>query len=310
MKHLGNNTTVLRICLVLSIAVFCSCGVKSEKASLRTSLPQGAVDIAAVPVGLTATPGSGQVTLTWTASTGATTYNLYVSTAGAPTAASTLISDVSPGYVHNGLTNGTTYFYAVTAVNAGGMSALSNPVSATPVDIPASPTDLTAVVSSGQVTLTWSLSPGASAYNLYVSTDGAPTLASTKLANAASGYVHDGLTNDVTYYYAVTAINDGGESALSVPVSATPVATPTAPTNLAAVAGADQFTLTWDPVPGAASYNLYFGTAGSQVTKVNGVSSGYTRDGLTSGTTYYVSVSAVNASGEATSQSLAVSTIQ
>jgi len=85
------------------------------------------------PTGLTATPGNGQVSLTWTASSGATSYNAYRgTTAGAerPTAIATGITTNS--YIDSGLTNGMQYFYKVAAVNTGGTSPLSNEASATP----------------------------------------------------------------------------------------------------------------------------------------------------------------------------------
>ncbi|CAI6086722.1 fibronectin type III domain-containing protein [Cohnella sp. JJ-181] len=86
-----------------------------------------------VPAGLTATPNSASVTLNWTAVTGATSYNIKRSiTAGGPyTTVATAITSTT--YTNIGLTNGTKYYYVVTAVNTGGESGNSNEVSATPV---------------------------------------------------------------------------------------------------------------------------------------------------------------------------------
>jgi hypothetical protein len=85
------------------------------------------------PANLTATAGDSQVTLTWTAVTGATGYNVKRSTAaGGPYM--TIASNVSgTSYVDATVTNGTTYYYVVTTVNADGESANSNEASATPV---------------------------------------------------------------------------------------------------------------------------------------------------------------------------------
>jgi hypothetical protein len=85
------------------------------------------------PTDLTATPGDAQVALNWGAVTDATSYNVYrATTSGGPY--TQIMSGVTgTTYTDTGLTNGTTYFYVVTAVNAAGVeSAYSNEASATP----------------------------------------------------------------------------------------------------------------------------------------------------------------------------------
>jgi len=91
----------------------------------------------AAPTGVAATAGHAQVTITWPSVTGATSYNLYWSTTNGVTIANgTKIAGVTSPYNHTSLTNGTTYYYVVTAVNASGESAPSSQVSATPVPVP------------------------------------------------------------------------------------------------------------------------------------------------------------------------------
>lgn len=87
----------------------------------------------AAPTGVTATPGDAQVQVSWTAVTGATSYTVkYATTSTGPyEVAATDIGLVS--FTHTGLTNGTTYYYVVSAANAGGTSPDSSQVSATPV---------------------------------------------------------------------------------------------------------------------------------------------------------------------------------
>ncbi len=87
------------------------------------------------PAGLTVTAGSTQNTIEWNTVTGATGYNLYWSTAsGLTTAIGTKIGNVSTPYLHQSITNGTTYYYIVTAFNANGESSASDEVSASPVE--------------------------------------------------------------------------------------------------------------------------------------------------------------------------------
>jgi GH35 family endo-1,4-beta-xylanase len=99
-----------------------------------------------VPTGLVATAGNAQVQLSWNASTGATGYNVKRSTtSGGPYTTVGMVSNTS--FTNTNLTNGTTYFYVVSATNANGESANSSQVPATPLaanfTLSANPSNLT-----------------------------------------------------------------------------------------------------------------------------------------------------------------------
>ncbi len=85
------------------------------------------------PTSLTATPGNMQVTLSWSVSTGATSYHIKRSTTNGSGYAQ-ISAPATTGYIDTGLTNGTTYYYIVTALNTAGESANSNQTSATPAN--------------------------------------------------------------------------------------------------------------------------------------------------------------------------------
>jgi len=86
------------------------------------------------PTSLTATPGNGQVGLTWNASSGAISYNVYRGTSTGGESATPIVTGLeSPTYTDTGLSNGTTYYYAVKGVYGDITSAASNEASATPV---------------------------------------------------------------------------------------------------------------------------------------------------------------------------------
>jgi fibronectin type 3 domain-containing protein len=87
----------------------------------------------AAPTGLTATAGNGSVGLTWNASARATSYSVYRGTAPGAEGATAIGTAASNSFTDTGLTNGTTYYYKVTASNSAGTSASSNEASATPM---------------------------------------------------------------------------------------------------------------------------------------------------------------------------------
>ena len=88
------------------------------------------------PTGLGSLGGTGWVLLDWTGVTEATSYNIYWSTtSGVTSDTGNRISGEQPPYIHAGLSNGTTYYYVVTAVDLvgdGAESNESNETSATP----------------------------------------------------------------------------------------------------------------------------------------------------------------------------------
>ena len=94
--------------------------------------PPGSGQPPAAPTNLAAVKGNGQVVLNWTGSAGATSYRVKRSTTNGG-AYTTIATGIVPlNFTDSGLTNGTTYYYVVSAVNADGESPNSNQASATP----------------------------------------------------------------------------------------------------------------------------------------------------------------------------------
>ena len=79
-----------------------------------------------------ASGGANSATISWSAVSGAASYNVYWgTTSGVTKTSGTMSSGVTSPYVKTGLSAGTTYYFIVTAVNSVGESAPSAQASAT-----------------------------------------------------------------------------------------------------------------------------------------------------------------------------------
>lgn len=106
-------------------------GGRSDDSAQASVTPVAAVTIPAVPMNLVATAGNAQVTLTWSVGTGATSYRVKRSTtSGGPYAQ--VATSASTAYTDTTLTNGTIYYYVVSAVNSVGEGTNSGQATATP----------------------------------------------------------------------------------------------------------------------------------------------------------------------------------
>jgi fibronectin type 3 domain-containing protein len=254
-----------------------------------------------VPTGLTAAAGNAQVSLAWSASLGAVGYYVQRSTSsGGPYTQISAQAGVS--FADTGLTNGTRYFYVVSSYNAKASSANSTEVGATPqAPVPPAPSGLQATAGNAQVSLSWTASSGATSYHVKRSTTSG---SETQIAAPTTvSFTDTGLTNATKYFYVVSAVNGGGESANSAEVNVTPLAgpqLPAAPSGLQATAGNAQVILSWGAVNGATSYHVKRSTTnGSGYLQIaTPTSANFTDTGLMNGTTYYYVVSALNAAGE------------
>jgi Fibronectin type III domain len=201
---------------VMQLATFYSSGPSSGSAP-------------AAPTGVTAvSASSSQINLSWTASSGATSYNVFDSiTNGGPY--TQIASGVSAStYSATGLTASKTYYFVVQAVNSYGTSSNSAQASAATTasgSAPAAPTGLAAVsASSSQINLSWTASSGATSYNVFDSTTSGGPYAQIASGVTAPSYSAAGLTASTAYYFIVQAVNSYGTSGSSAQASATTTA--------------------------------------------------------------------------------------
>jgi hypothetical protein len=226
---------------------------------------------------------------------------------------SKIASDTS--FSFTGLSVGTKYYFSVAAIvgttesakssqiNASTKTATDPDTPATP-DKPTTPSNLSASAkSSSTITLSWTAVTGATSYKLYYGKTSNPT---TSKETSTNTYTFEGLAAETKYYFKVSAVNAGGESARSSAVSATtPVALAASPVidlidfdkNLTAL------TISWTAISGAKSYTIYrSSTAGGNYTSVGtSTSSSFTDksvDLTKANVCYYYRVTATNAAGE------------
>jgi len=245
---------------------------------------------------------SGQtVTLTWAADADATAgFDIYEGTSPGGVSATPIQRNVmSTSTTVTGLQLGQTYVFAIAAVSSFAISPVSS--AATVTIVPAAPTGLTvAGAGSGTLSLNWQASSGATSYEVFeATTSGAE--GTTPVANSIIGTATtiDGLTAGQQYFFTVAAVDSGGASSSSTEASGTVV--PATPSGLVATAGNASVTLSWSAAAGAATYDVYEGTAaGAESTTP--VQQGLTAPsanvvGLSNGTKYYFYVEAVDAGG-------------
>jgi|GEM_PF-476877 len=331
------------------------------------------VAVPATPTGVSASPNNASATISWNASSGATSYNLYRSTssgAEGTTAYKTNIAGTS--YTDTGLTNGTTYYYKVAAVSSAGTSAQSSEVSAKPSASGPGPGTPVLQIDAGSSS---AVAPfiADTDYDSGTTFSSSATIATSGVTNAAPAAVYQtvrwntaftytlpGLTAGASYtvrlHFVELSFTASGQRTFNVAINGTSVlsnfdifaqvgqnkalvkdftatanasgqiivafshgtadnpsiaglevitagggSAPATPTGVSAAGNPGSISLSWGAVSGATTYNIYRSTtAGGEGTTAfasNVTTASYTDNAVTTGTTYYYKVAAVNASG-------------
>jgi regulation of enolase protein 1 (concanavalin A-like superfamily) len=183
----------------------------------------------AVVTGLTATPVTAGITLSFPAVAGATSYNIYRSTVSGGEGSTPYLTGLTgTGTItttDTQVTPGRTYYYTATAVNLAGetaQSAEAYAVAASASGVPASPV-ITASSGSNKITLSWPTVSGATTYNIYRgTTPGGESVTPIVTGLTATTFADFTGLPGTTYYYTVTATNTNGSSAFSNEVSGAP----------------------------------------------------------------------------------------
>ncbi len=256
-----------------------------------------------------ATNQSTTLTLSWSASGNATSYDLYLGTSNTPGVYAQNLSGTSFA-VSTALSAGSTYYWYVIAKNSAGSAPASTTWSfATTASVPGQVT-LTSPVNgatnqSTTLTLSWSASANATSYDLYLGTTNTPGVYAQNLSGTSFA-VSTALSAGSTYYWYVIAKNSAGSAPASTTWSfATTASVPGQVTLTSPVNGATNqsttLTLSWSASANATSYDVYLGTSstpGVYAQNLSGTSFAVST-ALSAGSTYYWYVIAKNSVGSA-----------
>ena len=185
-----------------------------------------AIPVPAGPTGVSASDGTypDRIQVSWFASQGATSYEVWRNTANNSGSATRITLSVNgTSYEDTSVAVGQIYYYWVKAKNVGGTSEFSaSDAGYAAIPSPVAPTGVTASdgTYTDRVQVSWLASPGATRYEVWRNTSNSSGSA-TRIAALVSGTSYDdtSVTVGQTYHYWVKATNAGGTSDFSLPDS-------------------------------------------------------------------------------------------
>ena len=274
-----------------------------------TSATASATPILAVSTvdSLTATAANAQVNLSWHAASGSVSgYLVEISSTGSVWTTLTTTNSATTSYTASGLSNGTWYYFRVSASSSAGQGA-SSVIAAKPMTTPGVPTAVTATGILNGVALSWTApaSTGGSSivgYKIESSSDAGTTWIVVNANTGNSGTSINLNSVSGTVQYRVSAINAVGAGAPSAGATATSVpALPGAVATLTLTPANTSITATWTAASGALSdYLLEKSADGGNTWSSQSVAAGTTTialSGLTNGANYLIRVAGRNAAG-------------
>jgi uncharacterized repeat protein (TIGR02543 family) len=280
----------------------------SESSTVSVSATPATVPGAPTSISATADNASATVFFTAPSSNGGAPITGYTVTSS-PGGATCSAPANATSCVVTGLSNGTAYTFTVAANNGAGSSqASSTSNSVTPMGAPAAPT-ITAARGDTKATvvITAPTDDGGSPVTQYLILvqPGAQSITTNALTNEIPN-----LINGTVYTFTVSAINNVGTGPASSAATARPAGVPNPPTTVTAAPANMAAIVTFSGATGNGDDVIrYIVTVVETGDTVTGVNSPIRVNGLTNGTSYTFTVTAVNSIGESTPSQVSVAVI-
>jgi fibronectin type 3 domain-containing protein/dihydrofolate reductase len=299
---LNSNTTYYYWIKVCNVQGTCSDFSPASSATTLLNAPQN--------ISLNVDSAS-QITVSWSAVTGAKKYEIYRGKNSDASDRSEISSPTSGPYINTGLTPNTTYYYWIKACNAQGTCSDFSPASSATTLLNAPQNINLNVDSASQITVSWDNVTGTNRYEIYRGTNNNRSESNKISSTTSSPYIDTGLNSNTTYYYWIKACNAQGTcSDFSQVSSATTLLN--APQNISlSVDSTSQITVSWIAVTGATKYEIYRGknSDASDRSKIFSSSlSSYADTGLEPKTLYYYWMKACQTGDACSDFSLPVTT--
>jgi fibronectin type 3 domain-containing protein len=279
-------------------------------ASIQSLYTTGGWPAPAAPANLVAAGGESQVQIHWNPNGEGDfgKYYIYRGTSPNPTTIFDSTSSIDDTLkIYSGLTNYTTYYFRIAARDSfGNLSAYSNEVSGTPIDLtaPSAPLNLATAQADGYIQLSWDANSETDLKRYYIFQDAAPN--PTTLIDSTNGLeTVKNITapNFTTYHYRIAAKDTNGNVSTysnDVAVAAWDLTPPALPAGITAVAYDDSVVLRWNAAtePDFGSYYVYSSTA-PNASGFIGITADttFTVTGLTDYQTYYFRLGSKDTSG-------------
>ena len=274
--------------LIFLIVLFCAAAASAaETADVETAYD------AATPVITSCAPVDGGNRLSWTPSSGAYTYRLFIKRSDGGW--SRIAETTATSYTHAGLSNNTTYTYTVRAFNAYGTAVSSfDPAGWTATYHSIPKLGSVANVYGGQ-RVYWTAVPGAVNYKVYIKNGSSWRSVGT---TTASSFLYRGAVSGESCTYTVRCYTADGQqpqsyfekSGITAVYYQAPDVTGFAPAQ-------DGIQITWSAVSGADRYRVFYKTASGWKGIATTAATSLTHSGLTDRTNYVYTVRAMNSAG-------------
>jgi hypothetical protein len=254
----------------------------------------------------TVTFKSRELTVTWQSVPEATAYEVSYREINSPDSPKPYGGDITGTRITlTGLTNWTTYQVFVRAKNDTGIGALSQPGEGTPAELPAKPEKPTVSVTDAGLMINWAQRDHVVSYHVLYGKENNPDIAkvydnSNPEGNSLLSVTVPNPENGTLYYVWVQANNVAGSVINDTP--ATALIKPAAPGLPKITPRNGYIEISWDPVYGATSHEVWYGELGQSLQKYNDYTgTSATIYGLTNGIPYLVQLKAKNVAEPGTS---------